>query len=78
MDKFEEISAIIIDKVEETIRKKHHTVNEYAESIVLEDGVKPNTLLYGETYFELEDEIAKMLRKFFRKLLYKNPEDLTK
>lgn len=58
-----EMAAEIIDMVEYAIRKANPAVDEYAKNIVLEDGSKPNTLLYGEAYYSLEDEIAEFLLK---------------
>jgi len=57
MDKFQSLAHKIIDLVECTIRKAHLTIDTKAS------GLKGNTLLYGEKYYDLENEIAEILRK---------------
>ena len=50
----------IIDLVEHDIRTAHPEVDQIAMNIVI-DGEKPNTLLHGEVYYQLEDAIVKIL-----------------
>ncbi len=62
MDNFKALAAAIIDTVEDTIRKAHPQVEKIASEYTVEEE-KPNTLLYGETYYDLESDIAEDLRK---------------
>jgi hypothetical protein len=55
------LAHVIIDMVEYDIRKEHPDVDQIAMEIVNEDNEKPNTLLYGEAYYALEDAIASKL-----------------
>jgi len=57
MDKFQRLAHEIIDLVECAIRKAHPTIDAKASRL------KGNTLLYGEKYYDLENEIAEILRK---------------
>ena len=57
MDKFQSLAHEIIDLVECSIRKAHPTIDTKAL------GSKGKTLLYGENYYDLENEIAEILRK---------------
>jgi len=50
-----EKAHVIIDMVEQAIRKAHPKIDEYASRL------EGNTLLYGETYYNLETEIAEIL-----------------
>ena len=59
MDKFEEVAATIIDMVELKIRKIYPVIDKIAEK------GQTNTLLYGEHYYDLENEIAELLRENF-------------
>jgi len=56
MDKFQRLAHEIIDLVEDAVRKAHPTVDTKASRL------KGNTLLYGENYYNLENEIAEILR----------------
>lgn len=47
----------IIDRIEEEIRKAHPKIDEMASKM------EGNTLLYGEVYYDLENEIAGILEK---------------
>jgi hypothetical protein len=57
MDKLQNIAHEIIDLVECSIRKAHPKIDAKAS------GIKGNTLLYGENYYNLENEIVEILRK---------------
>ena len=57
MDKLQTVAHEIIDLVECEIRKAHPTID--AKAL----GLKGNTLLYGERYYDLENEIVEILRK---------------
>ena len=57
MDKSQRLAHEIIDLVEDAIRKAHPTIDAKASRL------KENTLLYGENYYNLEDEIAEILRR---------------
>ena len=57
MDKFQRLAHEIIDLVECSIREAHPTID------VKASGLKGNTLLYGERYYDLENEIAEILRQ---------------
>lgn len=62
MDEFEKLAADIIDTVEEKIREAHPEI----EKIVPkedEDGNVIDTLLHGEAYYDLEGEVASLLRE---------------
>lgn len=62
MDKFQRLAAEIIDMVEYAIRTAHQEVEMLASK---QEG---NTLLHGESYYSLEDEIAERLREETGKL----------
>lgn len=51
----------IIDMVEEAIRDEFPQVDKIARDRVV-DGEKPNTLLYGEAYYDLENQLAETIR----------------
>jgi hypothetical protein len=53
-----QLAADIIDLVEDAIRAENKDVDAIAE------GNEGNTLLYGESYYKLEDEIADLLVAF--------------
>jgi hypothetical protein len=53
-----QLAADIIDLVEDAIRAANKDVDAIAE------GNEGNTLLYGERYYKLEDEIADLLVAF--------------
>lgn len=57
MDKWQELSAQIIDMVEEVIRRKHPKIELMASKL------EGNTLLSGEVYYTLEDEIANYIKE---------------
>ena len=57
MDRFQELAAAIIDMVEYAIRKAHPEVDEIASKC------EGNTLLRGEAYYTLEDEVSNFLRE---------------
>jgi len=57
LDKFQRVAATIIDKVEHAIREAHPEVDDIASKC------EGNTLLHGETYYALEDDIAETLRE---------------
>jgi len=57
MDSFQRLAAEIIDMVEHAIR----TANPEVDRIASEQ--EGNTLLHGEAYYRLEDEIAEKLRE---------------
>lgn len=57
MDKFEELAAKIIDLVEHDIRR----ANPEVDAIAIEK--EGNTLLYGSNYYDLEIEIANLLKE---------------
>lgn len=46
--------------VEHDIRRVHPEVDQIAMEFTVNDE-KPNTLLYGETYYNLEDAIVQLL-----------------
>jgi hypothetical protein len=56
MDKFQRLAHEIIDLVENAIRKAHPTIDARASQLT------GNTLLHGENYYNLEDQIAEILR----------------
>lgn len=55
-----EVAHKIIDMVEHDIRRVHPEVDQIAMEFTVNDE-KPNTLLYGETYYNLEDAIVQLL-----------------
>jgi len=57
LDKFQRVAATIIDKVEHAIRETHPEVDKIASKC------EGNTLLHGEAYYTLEDDIAETLRE---------------
>jgi hypothetical protein len=57
-----QIAADIIDIVEGKIRSVHPEVEAIAANYQPEpDDDKPNTLLYGENYYDLEDKLTELL-----------------
>jgi len=57
LDRFQRVAAAIIDMVEHAIREAHPEVDEIASKC------EGNTLLHGEAYYALEDDIAETLRE---------------
>lgn len=57
MDRFQRVAATIIDKVENAIRETHPEVDKIASKC------EGNTLLHGEAYYTLEDDIAETLKE---------------
>ena len=57
MDKFQRLAHEIIDLVEISIRKAHPSIDNKASAL------ECNTLLYGETYYNLENVISEILLK---------------
>ncbi|MDG6221915.1 MAG: hypothetical protein IAX21_07120 [Candidatus Bathyarchaeota archaeon] len=57
MDRFQRLAHEIIDLVELSIRKAHPTIDAQAADL------KGNTLLYGENYYDLENEITELLHQ---------------
>jgi len=57
LDRFQRLAAAIIDMVEYAIRKAHPEVDEKASKY------EGNTLLHGEAYYTLEDEVSNFLRE---------------
>lgn len=55
----QELASSIIDLVEDTIRREHIEVENLAQNYTV-DGEKPNTLLYGVSYYDLEEEIINL------------------
>jgi hypothetical protein len=71
-DVHRQVAADVIDLVEEAIRNAHPQIEKIAQDYTVtdEDAEKtdayhPNTLLYGEVYYDLEDELANVLREKF-------------
>jgi hypothetical protein len=62
-DACRQLAANVIDIVEAAIREAHPQVEEIASNWVDGEGGKPNTLLHGEAYYNLEDELAGKFRK---------------
>jgi hypothetical protein len=57
MDKYQRLAHKIIDLVEFSIRETHPAVDAKATAS------KGNTLLYGENYYNLENEISEILQQ---------------
>lgn len=53
----------IIDMVEDAIRKEFQVIDEIARKQTDKDGEPCNTLLYGEVYYNLEDEVIETLKR---------------
>ncbi len=68
MGKYEAIAHTIIDMVEKAIREAHPFIDKMARSYTVkgdiegEEAEQPNTLLYGEVYYNLENEVVEVLR----------------
>lgn len=65
-DKVRQLAADLIDLVESAIRDAHPEIEKIASSWKPEDPdvtEPPNTLLYGEGYYDLEDQITQKLRE---------------
>lgn len=63
--KLDEVAEKIIDLVEETIRTEFPEIDTIAEEYTVDDYGEteyPHTLLYGETYYDLENKIVEILR----------------
>ena len=58
MDKFQRLANEIIDLIEEKMLENNPDVKKLVYK------KKGNTMLYGEAYYNLEDEIAEKLREF--------------
>lgn len=56
MGKYEAIAHTIIDMVEQAIRRKYPFIDQIGSSC------EGNTLLHGEVYYNLENEIVAVLR----------------
>lgn len=56
----QELASHIIDLVEDAIRSEHLEFDDIAKNYTV-DGEKPNTLLYGIPYYDLEEEIINLL-----------------
>jgi len=56
IDEFQRLSHEIIDLVEDAIRKAYLTIGAKASRLI------GNTLLHGENYYNLENEVAEILR----------------
>ncbi len=56
MEKTKSLAATIIDHVEDAIRKAHPWI-----SYVAENFISGNTLLTGEDYYNLEDEVKDLI-----------------
>lgn len=63
-----DVAAEIIDEIEETIRKEHPEVEAIASTWKPknedEERDPPNTLLYGDAYYTVEDSIVNSLNDF--------------
>lgn len=66
MDKYEEMSARIIDMVEEAMLNQHPEVKLHTK-IAKESGIEDPAVVCGGDYYTLEMSIAKLLRKFKRR-----------
>jgi len=62
MNKFTELAHEIIDMVEERIRELYPDIEIIASEVTDEDGEFPNTLLFGDDYYSLEDDIANLIK----------------
>lgn len=63
-----QLAAEIIDLVEHAIREEHPDVDKIASEIVI-DEEKPNTLLHGEAYYDLENSLTEKFIESRSKLL---------
>lgn len=59
--------ADLIDEVEAKIRSAHPAVDKIASNWKNEDKEKPNTLLYGENYYDLEESIVSQIVELLEK-----------
>lgn len=66
---YTKVAHDIIDVVEMAIRQAHSNIDKYANKLVIKGDIpnepdeKPNTLLYGEAYYNLENEIVRRLKE---------------
>jgi hypothetical protein len=67
MEKERDIACTIIDLVENAIRANHRTIEKFASKR------KGNTLLYGEAYYLLEDQIVEYLKEQLKIPISFNP-----
>lgn len=61
MGKYEAIAHTIIGLVEDAIRKAHPEIEQFVPKED-KDGNPINTLLYGEPYYNLENEVVEVLK----------------
>ena len=66
-----ELAATIIDMVEDAIRQAHPDVDKIAKEVTYVGGMIPHadTLLYGETYYALEDDLTREIEETTARLL---------
>ena len=56
MGRYEELAHTVIDLVESTIRRSYPFIDKLARQ------KKGNTLLYGEAYFDLENDVVEAVK----------------
>ena len=64
MNKYEEIAAWIIDGVLTTVHEQHPEIEQVEES----------SMIYGESYYTLKQEIAEKIKKHSKNLTYQEIE----
>ena len=62
MNMFQEMAHDVIEMVEGKIRSLHPVVDEYACNLLVDDE-RINTLLHGEGYYDLENEVTEYLQE---------------
>ena len=66
MQKYEELANIIIDYVCDIVKEQHPEINLNTE-IAKESGIENPAIICGEGYYTLEQEIARIIKKFVDK-----------
>ena len=70
MEKERELATMLIDMVEDAIRQAHPKIDRIAEETVYEGSLGiPGTLLFGDAYYALEDELTKEIEEATAKML---------
>ena len=64
--KYMEYAHELIDLVEGAIREKFYHIDVFADNYTVDDE-QPHTLLYGETYYNLENIVIDKLREMRRR-----------
>lgn len=65
MDKYEELANEIIDRISDVVEENYPELK--PRCITDDKSIESPALINGTTYYDLEDEIANMIKKFCKK-----------